>query len=343
MGDNKFSIRGVSAWHIVLLVLEFGGYILLVSHYLPEDSLKKWNENGMVSIILMGIFVIILIFIQLRFFNTYRFELKSIEDENKKGQAILNQQIVSLKSDNYALHRLARYTEVFPHLNQAFSSLHRSLRNSEFSHEDYEMIFTRFCITLAHIYSDIKGSQCHVCMKVIVKPAKGKVSVHTLKAKTLVRDNLSVGREKIDSIAVNHLLCNNSDYEYIFENIRTENSRYFFDNNLVIHQNYKNTSFIPKTPTRTFTYSYQGSEEDREKHWPLPYKSIIVVPICPGIQEERDHHSLLGFLAIDATEKNVFDEKIDTEILCGCADAIYNPLKQALAQAINKRNKTTQS
>ena len=84
-----------------------------------------------------------------------------------------------------------------------------------------------------------------------------------------------------------------------------------------------------------------NSLDEREKNWPLHYKSVIVVPICPSIEDQRSTNSLLGFLTIDSDKKNIFVEEIDAEILSGCADGIYNALKSALSLAKLSAQKKT--
>ena len=58
--------------------------------------------------------------------------------------------------------------------------------------------------------------------------------------------------------------------------------------------------------------------------WPLPYKSSIVVPICPGISTERSKETLLGFLCVDSPRLFAFKREFDVDIMNGVADGLYN-------------------
>lgn len=225
--------------------------------------------------------------------------------------------------------------EVFPHLNKAYSLLHNIIRKVEFNEVQDKNAFAEFCTLLAQAFYQLKGVDCHVCIKVIVKTHrdKGKITPNKIKANTFVRDTGALGREMIDNIPIDHIIQNNTDYETIFKNIHSETGNYFLCNNLVAQENYKNTSFFDKSKNRTFTYTTNTMEE-REKQWPLKYRSTLVAPIYPGIHAQRNHGTLIGFLCVDSIEKNIFNAEIDAELLTGSADAIYNPLRTFITKSI---------
>ncbi len=68
----------------------------------------------------------------------------------------------------------------------------------------------------------------------------------------------------------------------------------------------------------------------RNWKWPLPYKSTIVVPICPI--EENTLAGLVGFLCVDSTRNLAFKKDYDVELLLGIAEGIYNTVREMLSE-----------
>jgi endonuclease V-like protein UPF0215 family len=64
----------------------------------------------------------------------------------------------------------------------------------------------------------------------------------------------------------------------------------------------------------------------RQLNWPLHYKCIIVVPLLPLVKEEQTIDGLRGFLCLDSPKINAFNKKVDTVILQGIADGLYNKI-----------------
>lgn len=71
--------------------------------------------------------------------------------------------------------------------------------------------------------------------------------------------------------------------------------------------------------------------------WPLPYRSAIVVPICPGISAKRMPSELIGFLCVDSPRLGAFKKQFDTEVMIGVADGIYNVISLYVARLESER------
>ena len=68
----------------------------------------------------------------------------------------------------------------------------------------------------------------------------------------------------------------------------------------------------------------------REKDWPLPYRSTIVWPIQQResrLLPLRANVGCIGFLAIDSESRNVFRENWDFPIGAAVSDSLFHPLK----------------
>lgn len=64
------------------------------------------------------------------------------------------------------------------------------------------------------------------------------------------------------------------------------------------------------------------------KDWPLEYRATIVAPIRPIIKETKEDHTILGLLCVDCKVPGVFNQELDSHIMIGCADGIYNSFKK---------------
>lgn len=317
-----FSNKHLGHW--IRIGAEYIAVILLIFHLLPEKFVSEWKTNGMAVVILLGITLILSLVFRYKGEEHLRNEIGLIQND-------LTTQIEKIKS----LHRLTCYSNVFPILNEAFSKLHDTMRG-EHLEQEYRDAFKDFCTKLAHVFRNVTGVDCSVCIKIPIKTRNNNRKITNLKAKTLVRDALSIKRDSIDSIRVDHFFQQNTDFEYIFNHINSDKGRYFLNNNLPSIPNYKNTSFLAKGDS--ITYFHEGASiEEKEKDWPLPYKASIATPICPGISNQRSLGTLFGFLCVDSVQANVFNEKIDPELVCGCADGLYNPLKTYIEKFLIKK------
>lgn len=140
---------------------------------------------------------------------------------------------------------------------------------------------------------------------------------------TLFRDFNSYKSRSQPKI-IKHNIFENTCFIDIFYNINNVNKSHYLNNNLAEDKAYKNSSFqvYGELPEDISTI------EERNKHWKLPYRSELVVPITPlEISDDNRIFNFLGFLCVDCNEEDAFHSKYDTQMLKGVADGIYDIIK----------------
>jgi hypothetical protein len=295
--------------------------------------LKKWRDNGFLAFIFLGITCIILLFTNYILVTGHQNELDNLHSHEKELDS-------SFKAKEAELKRLTVYSQVFPYLNKAFKELHNTLRITSEDDKKSKQAFIEFCNKLSYTFSIVTNSECHVCIKILHRKnntrTHKKIDLSKLEVATFVRDTIGLDRDKIDRMKkFNHYINCNTDFEEIIKNYGAVEDKYFFSNNLPEILDYKSSSFLPHSENYTF-FAPNTSIEERQKKWPLSYFSTICVPICPGIFEQVNAETFLGFLCIDSKISNAFNEKIDSSIIVGCADGLYNSLRSFLLTQINK-------
>ena len=326
-------------WTWLRVGAEYIAIVILFSHFLPPSLIENWRENGVLAIFFLGICLLIVLIFNFIITMRFRKELENKQAELTDKELFFAKKEAELMIELKELNRKARYADVFPHLNKAFSSLHDAEREpiNDASEQNFRAAFRDFCTTLAQVFQHLTGvKECHVCIKIPIKTGNNNRKPEKVKAKTLVRDAIVLNRDEVDGKVIDHILSKNTDFEYIFNNIQTEQGRYFFCNNLPAKTPYKNTSFLAFGTSITYFHD-NASIEEREKDWPLKYRAAINAAVCPGITQQRNTGTLVGFLCVDSPNKDVFIEKFDAEIISGCADGLYNPLKKFLENYYTKK------
>jgi hypothetical protein len=217
--------------------------------------------------------------------------------------------------------RAVRYGLVLPYLNQGFSHIHAATRAADPNSQHILEACRKLCDTMAAAFCVLTSSPCSVAIKIFAQrpDAQPEVRVRVL---TMCRDSQSSGMRDYPSTN-SHWLDENTDFRSIVENISKPRGRFFFSNRLPLYYGYRNTSFAVCGGEPSAT-NFPGLREFlRYWRWPLPYKSTIVSPICPGISSQRLPDNLIGFLCVDSPRMGAFREKFDTEILVGIADGIF--------------------
>lgn len=298
--------------------------VIALMHIVP----KVWNETGIAAIVFLGISLLLSITVNLIIIVNIKKDLaeqkryySDISTEQQEKISYLEQQVLDDE-------RYKRYSKIFEFLNIGFSHIHNALRmGGKIDERDYKQALGEFCNKLSLAFEHVTSMKCHVCIKIIKQSTKVPTKTKKRTAVTLIRDSLHNNRDEIDrNNSLEHVIEQNSDYEHIFNNIGTKKGRCFFSNDLARIEGYKNTSFLKFDPL-SVTYFHAGTSfEIKSTEWPLEYRSVICAAICPGIAEQKNTNSLIGFLCIDCKDENIFNESIDTEILCGCADGLYNSL-----------------
>lgn len=214
------------------------------------------------------------------------------------------------------LTRDARYSEGLHHLNEGFSKIHH-VENEEMPELNTVIsACEHLCKDVAHVFTLITGTPCSVSIKTLAKGSDPDAP-HRLKAETFARDR----RGDRGTGTVENWIDKNSDFLHILEKIGSAKGKYFFSNNLPGRKNYRNTSFA----------AYGEPPEIRLLRywrWPLPYKSTVVVPICPSGYGSSS--TLLGFLCVDSPNLGAFKKDHDVDLLQGVADGLFNLLNRML-------------
>ncbi len=322
---KSFIRRYFSPWGLQLLHVV--AFILLISHIVPEDLIKEWKKEGYLALFFLTSGLIVALIINLWLYVLNRRDLEEKENNFKSIREELKGKISFLDKSLKIQERKIRYSEIFGILNYAFSELHNSIRIKENSKEAHLNAFKNFCTKVSQAFETVTQEKCHVCIKLVTKKSKkSSEKKSNFIVRTFVRDNLNTHRQMMDkNNDIEHRLADNTGINYIFENIRTEKGRFFFSNNLASIEDYSNPSFLRHGNSLTY-FPPNTSINEKEEKWPLQYLSVIKTPICLGIANSKTESILLGILAIDCEKKDIFINGIDTEILSGCADGLFNPL-----------------
>jgi len=314
-------------------VVEVIALIVLFFHLIPEAWLEEEKKGGVLAIWFLGSITLLTILTNYIIYYEYRRDLS-------KRENVFNEQLNAAIINKVSQERKAKYADVFPILNKGFKELHNTLRKETSASNDYA--FKEFCQMLSMAFKQVTDKECHVCIKVSILPKEvlehpeaNKDELKKVKVKTYVRSSSVKEREKTDvktiEKKVEHLISQNTDFEEICFN----GGEVFFCNNLCEITDYKNTSLISLGVNKTGVTNHEDvSVETREKKWKLDYKSVIVAPIMPSIQESEQDKAIVGFLCVDCEEKEVFLKEIDSHIIQGCADGIYNPFMKKFTSII---------
>jgi hypothetical protein len=214
------------------------------------------------------------------------------------------------------------YGECLPIINSAFSNMHEVLRSQQGKEVDLRegyLVSKDLCERLADAFSLITGARCSVSIRCL-SSAHGD-----LESFAFARSSYQCERRKyndnesndVEGEKIIHYIKNNTDFHEIIENIGKIEGRYFICNYLPLKKDYQNTSFKTYGAPSRFLFM-------RPFNWSLPYRSTLVVPICPDIADRRTADDLLGFLCVDSRRSNVFKKDYDTDLMIGMADGLYD-------------------
>tara|TARA_R110002096_G_scaffold394610_2_gene589904 strand:- start:1811 stop:2689 length:879 start_codon:yes stop_codon:yes gene_type:complete len=209
--------------------------------------------------------------------------------------------------------RERRYAQTVNILADGFSEIHKLYRSKSDVRETIHAC-SLLCDNLAEAFTVITGTKCNASIKVL---SKGEDEAGSLKAKaiTFARNRNRERNPKPNK--VKHWIDKNTDFNEILENIDSPSGGHFFANSLVFRYGYLNTSFS--------VYSELPDDKNpilRYWRWPLPYKSTIVVPICPS--SEPNSMNLAGFLCVDSLNMFAFKKDYDVSLIRGVADGLFN-------------------
>ena len=158
------------------------------------------------------------------------------------------------------------------------------------------------CTEISEAFKEIKNEEIGVCIKYI------NGNVENPYVKTLCRDFHSKKREKKYKNVGFDYISQNTDFTHIIRQMNDKqdfNMLYYFANDLVNKHQYNNTHLKEvDLPSSLWCYF------ERQRKWPLPYRSTIVVPLLSS-----DNMCIDGFLCIDSPSSNGFIKERDVVIM----------------------------
>ncbi|CAN5639907.1 hypothetical protein BH10BAC2_BH10BAC2_29340 [soil metagenome] len=208
------------------------------------------------------------------------------------------------------------YGEAIILLKDTFAHIHALRKKAIISDEDFKAAMITVCECLKKIYDKKTKGNCSVSIKVLKINDVGKDYTANTEVINLFRDQKSSNRDTTKYLDTKHYIFNNTCYNHIFNNIlkSRKNKLYYLNNDIQSSKDYANSSID----------AYASTEEEATKKI-LPYKSELVVPILPIINENI--YNLLGFLCVDGNSNDIFDDLYDLAITQGVADGIYDIIK----------------
>jgi hypothetical protein len=218
----------------------------------------------------------------------------------------------------YRYSRKARYSEITGYLSDIYRDILKIAHDTNANAAHLQTGCENVVNNLASALSLVTATRCAACVKIIVQGQRPKLV-------TLCRDKGSSDRDTGDK--VEHWIDANSDFEEVAKAVTTPRKS-FFENDLPSRRDYNNTSFD------VYGQPYQGrsvlADWRRNRQWPLPYKSTIVLPIAranlpaSGVAQ----HELAGFLCIDSGARGAFSRRYDEELARGIAAALYHVVRR---------------
>jgi len=216
--------------------------------------------------------------------------------------------------------RERRYAQTIEVVSEGFGEIHKLHRQASDIRNTIAAC-ERLCNSTAEAFSLITGTKCNTSIKILTEDVD-EAGNTKLKAITFAR-NRDRGRNPKPN-PVRHWVDRNTDFMTILEKIDTPKGELFFSNLLVFRFGYQNTSFMVygEPPDNNWVLRYW--------RWPLPYKSTIVVPICPCAEPASSN--LVGFFCVDSSNVGAFKKDFDVPLIQGIADGVFNTINEVHKQ-----------
>lgn len=208
-------------------------------------------------------------------------------------------------------------------LKDIFANIHSIRKEEKISNDELTEALVLLCNKLKELFEKRFNHNYSVCIKVLGPEVNLDLINPETQVSTLIRDFKSY-KSRSQPHVIKHNIFSNTCYLEIFYNLSDVGKAHYLNNSLVSDARYRNTSFqvygeLPEDCEST---------EERRKHWKLPYKSELVVPITPlGIDSSKRMYNFLGYLCVDCDEEDAFHPKYDTQMIKGVADGIFDIIK----------------
>ena len=208
-------------------------------------------------------------------------------------------------------------------LKDIFAKIHSIRKDDKITNDELTESLVLLCNKLKELFEKRFNHNYSVCIKVLGPEVNLDAINPETQVSTLIRDFKSYKSRSQPSV-VRHNIFSNTCYLEIFYNLSNIGKSHYLNNSLISDNNYRNTSFqiYGELPEEC------DSVEERTKHWKLPYKSELVVPITPlEMDGSKRIYNFLGYLCIDCDEEDAFHSKYDTQMIKGVADGIFDIIK----------------
>lgn len=226
-----------------------------------------------------------------------------------------------------SLKRRASYGDALPYINDGFKEIHELIRCNKLESDLIIAYLEKLCSELVSAFQIITGVKCAVCIKLLrISNEEQKATLDNIGVYTLIRDHNSKSNRDFAVQDKENFLIDNTAFLSIFNHLGLPKGNYFFSNMLPLYKEYKNISFKHYGEPYSKKILILG-KVIRYIRWTLPYKSTIVVPICPGIQKQKIQNNFHGFLCVDSNRPFAFRRSYDTDLMMGVSDGIYNIIK----------------
>ena len=208
----------------------------------------------------------------------------------------------------HELYKNSVYGDAIIKLTDSFAEAHLYRKTPGFQEEQFMRAMIVFCNNLKEIYDRTTMSECSVSIKVPILDTK--VSEGTT-LRNLTRNFQHKNRDTDEYRSINHSIIGNSAFNNSLNKVITgQEEKYYLNNDVNNTKNYLNTSKI----------CYENGI--------LPYNSELVYPITPIKNTDTTNFNCHGFICIDSTKKNAFDQKYSVAIMKGVADGIYDVISE---------------
>jgi len=280
--------------------------------------MEKYFEFERARSIKYGVFIFLFTFL-IRVLIQYITEIDKLEDKITEKNNQLDLYNTKPKKDEL-IKSYNYYGETLILLKDSFSYVHKIRRQDNINNEQVIKALVSVSNKLKHIFEKRFDYTYSVSVKLLPKD-NNDVS-ENVEVVTICRDEDSYLRRK-NCNSVTHKIFENTCFNEILYNIDMVDKSFYFNNNLPVDKYYKNSSFkhygkLPESAT----------DSDRQRLWPLPYKSEIVVPIAPTLHSGNSRAKyFFGYLCVDCNEENAFHKKYDVGMIQGVADGLSDLLK----------------
>ncbi|ENM3786239.1 hypothetical protein V9N53_003583 [Vibrio cholerae] len=288
---------------------------LITKYEAQLPKVKRYEIKDVISNIfgVIGVIGVIFTFVTYENKEPFSFNVNELFVFVVQGVIILSLLSYLFYREVNKRHRYSEAVYFIAHSSQLIKDFLRRYREGDVNKSDLDRLHEKIANNVSNCFSLIKGKKCSVCIKTIEDN-------NILRC--LARDANSDARySEQNNDFSHHTIMENTDFSSFFLS-SCPKIRYYLNNNLKkswLNREYKNSSFFNVGEPRVknfFGYSYV-------KGWRLAYNSTLICPIRHITSDNSVGKHYLGFLCLDSSSRNMFNDTIDPELLYCFANQIY--------------------